>query len=103
MKNKTILTIVIIIAILVIAVGVYLYLQKPEVDKECNGNNIDYCDKSCNSNEDCAKGADCGCYNKIDAPKVEYDDEGRGMLWHVCGSSLLPNCGCVNNICTNVE
>jgi hypothetical protein len=102
MIKKLGIIIITVLVLIVVIGGVYLYLQKSKLDKTCNGNNLNYCDKSCNSDQDCAKGGDCFCYNKNNANKVNFDQNGKAILWELCGPAF-PNCGCINNICTNTK
>lgn len=102
MKKKIIIIIVIVVIILALILLYSFGFKGSLINKECSGDNEKSCDKSCVFNENCARAANCVCYNKNDVEKINYDRDGNLILYELC-NPVLSNCACVNKICTNVE
>lgn len=103
MKNKfLIIGGIILIGILIV---IFFLVNNKDITnnsqaKKCNGYNLENCDKSCNVDEDCGLTVGCDCYNKKDAEKTRYDEDGYEILYHLCGPSTGNNCFCINKTCT---
>ncbi len=104
-KKKKINTgiIIIIIVILIVFTSIYFAYNKYFSNKnkenfnnnsmdQCNYYSTEFCDDSCNINNDCIK-VHCACVSKNEENKIFKE----GGSYEACDYPV--NCECLNNIC----
>lgn len=91
MKKKKLIIIVIVAFVILLTLG-YLFIPKCGPESAGGGRNIKYCDKSCNSNDDCEFKCGCGVISKN-----EKCDTGNMLI--ECIMPRPDSIKCISNQC----